>query len=79
MRRVLLVEDDAPVREALVQSVMLADCDPVPAASFVVAKDHIRSDFEGVIVSDIRMPGRDGFHLLKGISKNCSLLCPGVS
>lgn len=69
MRRVLLVEDDAPVREALVQSVMLADCDPVPAASFVVAKDHIRSDFEGVIVSDIRMPGRDGFHLLNYVQE----------
>ncbi|MGH1578665.1 sigma-54-dependent transcriptional regulator [Planktotalea sp.] len=65
MRRVLLVEDDAPVREALVQSVMLAECDPVPAASFVVAKDHISRDFDGVIVSDIRMPGRDGFHLLE--------------
>jgi two-component system C4-dicarboxylate transport response regulator DctD len=65
MRRVLLVEDDAPVREALAQSLMLADCDPVPAASFVVAKDHISRGFEGVIVSDMRMPGRDGFHLLK--------------
>ena len=64
MRRVLLVEDDAPVREALAQSLMLAECDPVPAASFVVAKDHITRGFEGVIVSDMRMPGRDGFHLL---------------
>ena len=64
MRRVLLVEDDAPVREALEQSLMLAECDPVPAASFIVAKDHIRREFEGVIISDMRMPGRDGFHLL---------------
>ena len=38
--------------------------DPVTAGSFVAAKDHIRTDFPGVIVSDIRMPGRDGFHLL---------------
>ena len=30
----------------------------------MAAKDHIRADFPGVIVSDIRMPGRDGFHLL---------------
>ena len=64
MRQVLLVEDDAPVREALAQSLALAACTPLSAGSFVVAKDHIRADFAGVIVSDIRMPGRDGFHLL---------------
>lgn len=63
-RKVLLVDDDAAVREALAQTLELAEYDPVPAGSFVAAKDHIRSDFDGVIVSDIRMPGRDGFHLL---------------
>ncbi|MEP5153613.1 sigma-54 dependent transcriptional regulator [Planktotalea sp.] len=64
MRRVLLLEDDAPLRDALAQSLMLAELDPVPAASFVAAKDQISPDFAGVIVSDIRMPGRDGFHVL---------------
>ncbi len=63
-RKVLLVDDDAAVREALAQTLELADYNPVPAGSFVAAKDHIRADFPGVIVSDIRMPGRDGFHLL---------------
>ncbi len=63
-RRVLLVDDDAAVREALAQTLELAEFTPVPAGSFVAAKDHIRADFPGVIVSDIRMPGRDGFHLL---------------
>ncbi|WP_209504067.1 MULTISPECIES: sigma-54 dependent transcriptional regulator [unclassified Ruegeria] len=64
MRRVLLVDDDAAVREALAQTIELADYAPTTAGSFVAAKDHIRRDFPGVIVSDIRMPGRDGFHLL---------------
>ncbi len=63
-RKVLLVDDDAAVREALAQTLELADYAPVTAGSFVAAKDHIRADFPGVIVSDIRMPGRDGFHLL---------------
>ncbi|GAA6157840.1 two-component system response regulator DctD [Ruegeria sp. HU-ET01832] len=63
-RKVLLVDDDAAVREALAQTLELADYAPVTAGSFVAAKDHIRADFAGVIVSDIRMPGRDGFHLL---------------
>ncbi|KEJ90272.1 sigma-54-dependent transcriptional regulator [Sulfitobacter donghicola] len=63
-RRVLLVDDDAAVREALSQTLELADIGCIAAGSFVVAADHITRDFEGVIISDIRMPGRDGFHLL---------------
>ncbi|MDU8910603.1 sigma-54 dependent transcriptional regulator [Aestuariicoccus sp. MJ-SS9] len=61
---ILLVDDDAAVREALVQTLELADLSPIAAGSFVEAKDRITPEFEGVIVSDIRMPGRDGFHLL---------------
>lgn len=63
-RKVLLVDDDAAVREALGQTLELASLDAVTAGSFVEAKDHITRDFDGVVVSDIRMPGRDGFHLL---------------
>jgi len=63
-RKVLLVDDDAAVRDALAQTLELNGMEPVTAASFVVAKDHITPQFDGVIVSDIRMPGRDGFHLL---------------
>ena len=64
-RQVLLVDDDAAVREALAQTLELADLVPITAGSFVAAKDRITAGFEGVILSDIRMPGRDGFHLLK--------------
>ena len=63
-RKVLLVDDDAAVREALAQTLELNDLDPVVCGSFVAAKDHITPGFDGIIVSDIRMPGRDGFHLL---------------
>jgi two-component system C4-dicarboxylate transport response regulator DctD len=63
-RRVLLVDDDKAVREALGQTLELADLDPVLAGSFIEAKDHMDARFDGVIVTDIRMPGRDGFHLL---------------
>ncbi|MEP3333481.1 sigma-54 dependent transcriptional regulator [Sedimentitalea sp.] len=64
LRQVLLVDDDAAVREALAQTLDLADLDVTTAGSFVAAKDHIQRDFPGIILSDIRMPGRDGFHLL---------------
>ena len=66
-RSVLLVDDDAAVREALSQTLELADLACIAAGSFVVAADHIKPTFDGVIVSDIRMPGRDGFHLLSHV------------
>lgn len=64
LNTVLVVDDDAAVREALVQTLELAEIDAIAAGSFVAVKDRITADFEGVILSDIRMPGRDGFHLL---------------
>ena len=63
-RRVLLVEDDAAVREALGQTLELGGFAPLQAASFIEARDHIAEGFDGVVVSDIRMPGKDGFDLL---------------
>lgn len=63
--RVLLVDDDAAVREALGQTLELADLRPTLAGTYIVAKDHISRDFAGIIVSDIRMPGKDGFQLLE--------------
>lgn len=63
-RSVLVVDDDAAVGAALAQTLELAGLVPHVAGSFVAAKDHITRSFDGVILSDLRMPGRDGFHLL---------------
>ncbi len=64
IRKVLLVDDDAAVREALSQTLELVDVDVVAVGSFVAAKDQITPEFDGIILSDMRMPGRDGFFLL---------------
>ncbi|WP_270728575.1 sigma-54-dependent transcriptional regulator [Shimia sp. Alg240-R146] len=61
---VLVVDDDPMVREALGQTLELENIPAVAAGSFVEAKDLIVPGFGGVILSDMRMPGRDGFHLL---------------
>lgn len=63
-RQVLLVDDDRDIREALGQTLDLADLDARVAGSFVEAKDRLKADFPGVVITDIRMPGRDGFYLL---------------
>ncbi|MBZ0130004.1 MAG: response regulator [Rhodobacteraceae bacterium] len=62
--QVLLVDDDAAVREALGQTLELGGYQPILAGSFIEAKDHVAAEFDGVVISDIRMPGKDGFALL---------------
>ena len=64
IRTVLLVDDDRAVRQALGQTLELADLQPILAGSYIEAKDHISDKFQGVIVSDVSMPGKDGFALL---------------
>ncbi|MDQ7070820.1 MAG: sigma-54 dependent transcriptional regulator [Rhodobacterales bacterium] len=76
-RRVLLVDDDTAVREALCQTLELADIEVIAAASFIEAKDHIAPDFGGIVLSDIRMPGRDGFFLLDH-TRNCDAELPVI-
>ncbi|MDE3239345.1 MAG: sigma-54-dependent Fis family transcriptional regulator [Paracoccaceae bacterium] len=66
---VLLVDDDRAVREALGQTLELADLTPILCGSYIEAKDHIAPGFPGVVVTDIRMPGKDGFALLEQARK----------
>lgn len=62
---ILLVDDEREVREALGQSLELAGYPVILAGSFIEAVDHISPDFSGVVLSDVRMPGKDGFALLE--------------
>ncbi len=65
MAKILLVDDDRAVREALGQTLDLAGYEVQLAASFIEATDHITPDFTGAIITDVRMPGKDGFALLE--------------
>lgn len=64
IRNVLLIEDDRALRMALAQTLELEGISVTAAASFVEAKPMISAAFEGIILSDIRLPGRDGFEVL---------------
>ena len=65
VNKVIFVDDDADVREAYGQSLQLAGFDTTLCAFFIEATDHITPGWAGVIVTDIRMPGKDGFDLLQ--------------
>lgn len=63
-KRAILVDDDRDVREALGQSLDLAGFTVTLCKSFIEATDHLSPSLLGVVITDVRMPGKDGFDLL---------------
>lgn len=61
---VLLIEDDHALRLATGQALELAGFAVQAYARAEPALAEVAGDFAGVVVSDIRMPGMDGFQLL---------------
>ena len=64
---VLLVDDEEEPRRAAAQSLDLAGLALQECASAERALDFITQGFNGVVISDIRMPGMDGMTLLARI------------
>lgn len=77
IQKVLIIEDDAALRASIVQSLDLEGLEPIPTSSFTQARRTIRSNFKGVILSDIKMPDHDGFDILR-FTKNCDPDLPVV-
>ena len=61
---VLFVDDEAPLRHAAAQALMLADLEVIPCETGPEALAHVDRDFAGVLVTDIRMPDMDGLTLM---------------
>lgn len=61
---VLLVEDDSVLRRSIAKTLAYENFEVIEAGAFIAARDHIANDFAGVILTDIRMEGKDGFDLL---------------
>jgi PAS domain S-box-containing protein len=64
---VLLVEDDGDGREALCISLELAGARVVACASTAEARRVMESELPDVIVSDIGMPGEDGYAFMRSV------------
>jgi len=63
--RVLFVDDDPAMRESNRQTLELAGFRVETAASAAEALERMSADFEGVVVTDVRMPVVDGLELFR--------------
>ena len=60
----LVIEDDLPVRLGMLQALDLAGIDSRGVDNAEAALALLKTDFAGVVVSDVRLPGMDGLALL---------------
>jgi two-component system, response regulator FlrC len=66
---VLVVEDDAALREALVDTLRAAGLSPLAAADAQGAMQLLSSEDVGLVISDVNMPGANGYELLSSIKR----------
>ncbi len=67
LKRILFVEDDDALRAATTQALLLAGFDVTAYGDPEAALAAVDPGFDGVIVSDIRMPRLDGLELLERV------------
>lgn len=65
--RVLVVDDEADAREALVGLLERYGAEVRSAASVAAAMDALQAALPDVLVSDIGMPGSDGYELIRRV------------
>src|SRR5207344_1915055 len=62
--RVLAIDDDSDSRELILLTVRAADADVIAVSSAAKALDVIQTFRPHVVISDLAMPGMDGYSLL---------------
>jgi two-component system response regulator FlrC len=66
---VLVVEDDAALREALVDTLRAADLSALSAPDAAGALALLQSEEIALVISDVQMPGPNGYQLLSSIKR----------
>lgn len=67
---VIIVDDDAAVREALSELILSAGLKPLSFASTREVLDADILDRPGCLILDVRMPGASGLHLQRHLAEN---------
>jgi two-component system, NtrC family, C4-dicarboxylate transport response regulator DctD len=67
--KVAFVDDDEILRRANAQTLELAGFEVLPFDGAKAALNAIDADFEGIVVTDIRMPRIDGFQLFRALKE----------
>ena len=65
--RVLIVDDDAPLRQAYKQTLVRRGWTVETASDGLDAKKHLKGGAFDVIISDVEMPGGGGIQLLRDL------------
>lgn len=65
--RILLIDDEEEMRRSSAQALGLFGLDVATFASAELVLERVGYGFDGVVISDIRMPGMDGMTLLQRI------------
>jgi len=66
---VLVVEDDAALRDALLDTLRAADLAAVGAADAPAALQVLQTREIALVISDVQMPGPDGYQLLSSVRR----------
>ncbi|CAN7533426.1 sigma-54 dependent transcriptional regulator [Pseudoduganella sp. LjRoot289] len=65
--KIVFVEDEPAVRSSVAETLELAGFAVAPFESAEQALPHIGPGFAGIVISDVRLPGMDGFALLERV------------
>ncbi len=70
-RKILVVEDDADLREALIEQIALHDeFEPVPATSAAAAIEAVKAGHMDLVLMDVGLPDMDGREAVKTMRAN---------
>jgi excisionase family DNA binding protein len=65
--RVLVVDDEASIRDLLAKTLALAEYDVDTAADAATALSRVRTSEYDLLIADLRMPGMDGLTLVRQV------------